>query len=225
MKLTFTILGTVFLLNVGGCTVQSDNNTSENTEFQSADKSKDLSNYAKAYFASGCFWCVEAVFESVKGVEEAVSGYSGGNEKNPTYSQVSAGLTGHAEAVEVYYDPKVVSFKTLVMVYYGSHDPTTVNGQSPDFGSQYRSIIFYQNEIEKNIAESFKDSLDKSGTYSNPIATEITQFEKFWIAEDYHQDYERNNPNQPYVKSVSIPRLNRFKEKFQTILKEEHKLK
>lgn len=182
---------------------------------------KDLKELSKAYFASGCFWCVEAIFESVKGVEEAVSGYAGGKEPNPTYQQVSAGATSHAEAVEVYYDPEVVDYETLVKVYYGSHNPTTVNGQAPDFGTQYRSMILYTNEEEKSIAENYKKDLEASGEYSQPIATEIEPLTKFWKAEDYHQDFERKNPNQSYVKNVSIPRLNRFKKKFPEFLKEE----
>lgn len=184
--------------------------------------SKKMGELSKAYFASGCFWCVEAVFESVKGVEEAVSGYSGGSEKNPTYQQVGAGRTGHAEAVEVYYDPEIVSYETLVKVYYGSHNPTTVNGQHPDFGPQYRSMILYTNDEEKKIAEEFKAKLDASEKYGAPIATEIVAFEKFWPAEDYHQNYERLNPNNSYVRNVSIPRLNRFKAKFPELLKKGH---
>lgn len=184
---------------------------------------KNLNELSKAYFASGCFWCVEAIFESVKGVEEAVSGYAGGEEPNPTYQQVSAGATGHTEAVEVYYDPEVVDYNTLVKVYYGSHNPTTVNGQAPDFGTQYRSMILYTNEEEKAIAEAFKKELNASGEYSQPIATQIEPLTKFWEAEEYHQDFERRNPNQSYVRNVSIPRLNRFKKKFPELLKEEAK--
>jgi peptide-methionine (S)-S-oxide reductase len=197
-------------------------NKNDQKEKPKAEKEKkNLDNYSRAYFASGCFWCVEAVFESVRGVEEAISGYSGGKEFNPTYRQVSSGQTGHAEAVEVYYNPDLVSYHTLVKVYYGSHNPTTVDGQAPDFGKQYRSIIFYQNEEEKKIANAYKDSLEASGTYKDPLATEIVSFKKFWKAEEYHQDYERRNPNQPYVRSVSIPRLNKFKEKFPELLKED----
>jgi len=178
-----------------------------------------LQKLSKAYFASGCFWCVEAIFESVKGVAEAVSGYSGGQANNPTYRQIGSGHTGHTEAVLVYFDPKVVSFKTLVQVYYGSHDPTTVNGQHPDYGTQYRSMIFYQSAEEKEIATSFKTALEASGAYDQPIATEIVPLVKFWEAEAYHQDYERLNPNNPYVKNVSVPRLKRFQAKFPELLK------
>lgn len=172
-----------------------------------------------AYFASGCFWCVEAVFESVKGVEEAISGYSGGHTKNPTYEQSNTGKTGHAEAVEVIYDPKVVSFETLVDVYFGSMDPTQKNGQGPDTGSQYRSILFFQNDAQKAIIQKKIETLSKS--YEKPIAVEVMPFQKFWKAEDYHQDYERNHPNDPYIKNVSIPRINKFKRKFPQLLKEE----
>ena len=174
---------------------------------------------AKAYFASGCFWCVEAVYESVKGVKESISGYSGGYTKHPTYAASNTGRTGHAEAVEIIYDPKVVSFATLVDVYFGSQNPTQVNGQGPDKGSQYRSIIFYQNDEQKKIIEQKKAALAQKLNAS--IAAEIYPFQKFWIGEDYHQNYERLHPNQGYIRNVSVPRLNRFKAKFPELLKEQ----
>jgi peptide-methionine (S)-S-oxide reductase len=181
---------------------------------------QDLSAYETAYFASGCFWCVEAIFESVKGVAEVVSGYAGGPEENPTYEQVSYGRTGHAEAVEVYYDPDVISFLELVQVFFGSHDPTTLNRQGPDRGRQYRSIAFYKNEEEQKIIRSYIDALEDSKIYDQPIVTEITPFTIFYKAEDYHQDYERKHPENPYIQSVSIPRLKRFKTNFPEYLKE-----
>ncbi|MDG1403266.1 peptide-methionine (S)-S-oxide reductase MsrA [Polaribacter sp.] len=171
-----------------------------------------------AYFASGCFWCVEAIFESVKGVKEAVSGYAGGHTLNPTYKLIGTGNTGHSETVAVYYNPTKVSFETLVTVYFGSHDPTTVNGQHPDYGSQYRSIAFYSNDKEKNIIENTISKLNKD-IYKGKIATEVIQHTKFYEAEEYHQDFERRNPNQGYVKAVSVPRLNKFKKKFPELLK------
>ena len=180
---------------------------------------KDLSDYERAYFASGCFWCVEAIYESLEGVAESISGYSGGHTKNPTYESSNTGRTGHAEAVEIYYDPDVISFETLVKVYYASQDPTQVNGQGNDRGSQYRSIIFYQNDEEKEIAERYKAMTAEQ--YDKPIATEITAFEKFWIAEEYHQDYEMRNPNNPYIRAVSIPRLKRFQAKHPELLKKQ----
>ncbi len=181
---------------------------------------QDLSQYERAYFASGCFWCVEAIFESVKGVAEVVSGYAGGTEENPTYEAVSYGRTGHAEAVEVYYDPEKVSYLELVQVFFGSHDPTTLNRQGPDRGPQYRSIAFYQNEAEQQVIRAYIDALEENGVYDRPIVTEITPLTKFYRAEDYHQDYERNHPENPYVQNVSIPRLNRFKKNFPEYLKE-----
>jgi len=172
-----------------------------------------------AYFASGCFWCVEAIFESVNGVEESVSGYAGGHTKNPTYESSNTGKTGHAETVAVYYNPKLISFETLVKVYFGSHNPTTVNGQHPDYGSQYRSIAFYQNGAEKKIIEDAIATLNKE-KYDGKIATEVTKLTKFYKAEEYHQNFEKRNPNQSYIKAVSIPRLNKFKSKFPELLKD-----
>jgi len=175
-----------------------------------------------AYFASGCFWCVEAVFESVIGVDEAISGYAGGHTLNPTYQTIGTGKTGHAETVAVYYNPKKVSFKTLVTVFFGSHDPTTKNGQHPDYGTQYRSIAFYSTDSEKKIIEAAITKINQE-IYSGKIVTEITKHTKFYKAEDYHQDYEKRNPNQGYVRAVSIPRLNKFKNKFPELLKKEAK--
>ncbi|WP_297704695.1 peptide-methionine (S)-S-oxide reductase MsrA [uncultured Eudoraea sp.] len=182
---------------------------------------QDLQKYETAYFASGCFWCVEAIFESVKGVKEVVSGYAGGAEENPTYEQVSYGKTSHAEAVEVYYDPKEISYIELVQVFFGSHDPTSLNRQGPDRGAQYRSIAFYKNPEEKKIIESYMAALEESKMYDDPIVTEVTAFVKFYDAEDYHQDYERKHPDNSYIRQVSVPRLNRFKKNFPDYLKKE----
>lgn len=181
---------------------------------------QDLSQYETAYFASGCFWCVEAIFESVRGVAEVVSGYAGGTEEDPTYDQVSNGRTGHAEAVEVYYDPEVISYLELVQVFFGSHDPTTLNRQGPDQGAQYRSIAFYKNPEEQKTIRAYMDALEENQVYDRPIVTEITPFTKFHRAEEYHQDYERKHPDNPYIRNVSIPRLNRFKQNFGDYLKE-----
>lgn len=184
---------------------------------------KDMSNnmpeteLQKAYFASGCFWCVEAVYESVIGVQEVYNGYSGGHSKNPTYEDSNTGRTGHAEAVEVIYDSTKVSFEDLVNVYYGSQNINQKNGQGGDKGSQYRSIIFYKTAAEKQIIEHKIEALKKEGYQP---ASEVMQFSKFWLGEDYHQDYERLHPNQSYIRAVSIPRLNKFKAKFPELLKE-----
>lgn len=184
------------------------------TTVESAQASVE-SSQAKAYFASGCFWCVEAVYESVKGVEESISGYAGGHTENPTYESSNTGTTGHAEAVEIIYDPSVVSFSTLVDVYFGSQNIEQKNGQGRDHGSQYRSILFYQNDAEKKIID---EKIAEIGR--DKVAAEVVPFEKFWLGEDYHQDYEKNNPEHPYILNVSIPRLKRFQEKFPHLLKE-----
>lgn len=201
----------------------SCNSTQQTAAKDAKPKAKTVANIPEgsetAYFASGCFWCVEAVYESVKGVHESISGYAGGHTENPTYEESNTGRTGHAEAVEIIYDPSVVSFATLVDVYFGSQDPTQVNGQGPDRGSQYRSIIFYKNEEERKIIEEKKAALAKE--LNAEIAAEVKPFEKFWIAEDYHQNFEKLHPNHGYIRNVSIPRLNRFKKKFPHLLKEE----
>jgi peptide-methionine (S)-S-oxide reductase len=174
-----------------------------------------------AYFASGCFWCVEAIFESVEGVHEAVSGYAGGNTINPTYQKIGTGTTGHAETVAVYYNSKKVSFKTLVDVFFGSHDPTTKDGQHPDYGTQYRSIAFYSNDSEKQTIESAIKKLNKE-VYGDKITTEVAKHTKFYKAEEYHQNFEKRNPNNGYVRNVSVPRLKRFQKKFPELLKKDH---
>jgi len=171
----------------------------------------------RAYFASGCFWCVEAVYESVKGVKESISGYAGGHTDNPTYEESNTGRTGHAEAVEIIYDPEIIDFATLIDVYYGSQNVTQVNGQGPDRGSQYRSIIFYQNAEQKKIIE--KKTAELAEEIGEQPAAEILPFQKFWIAEDYHQDYKKNNPGNPYIRSVSNPRMEKFKKRFPELLK------
>ena len=182
---------------------------------------KDLSALSQATFASGCFWCVEAVFESVKGVEEAVSGYAGGKEANPTYESVSAHTGRHAETVQVYYDPAVVSYATLLKVYFASQDPTQVKGQGPDHGESYRSIIFYRTPAEKMEAEKYIAEIQKK--YSKPIAAELLPFVKFWVGEKYHQDYVKNNPGVGYVQGESIPRIKRFQKQFPELIKPDHK--
>ncbi|MDN3596538.1 peptide-methionine (S)-S-oxide reductase MsrA [Zunongwangia endophytica] len=215
-RLFLTTISLIFF----ACGNNAQNKTVTKPEIANADPVEvpAENGMEKAYFASGCFWCVEAVYESVKGVEESISGYAGGHTKNPTYEQSNTGRTGHAESVEIIYDPNVVSFETLVRVYFGSQNPTQVNGQGPDRGSQYRSIIFYQNQEQKQTIEKVKAEVAKD--YNKPIAAEVLPFQKFWVAEDYHQDYERNHLENPYIRSVSIPRINKFKKKFPELLKE-----
>ncbi|MCI1266362.1 MAG: peptide-methionine (S)-S-oxide reductase MsrA [Saprospiraceae bacterium] len=174
---------------------------------------------AIAAFAEGCFWCSEHIFESVVGVEKVISGYAGGTTKNPTYEQVSAENTGHAESVLVYYDPSKVSFESLVNVFFASHDPTTKDQQGPDHGSSYRSIAFYFNADEKLTIEKTIRNLELSKAFKKKIVTEVLPIKVFYQAEDYHQDYIEHNPENPYVSSVSIPRFEQFKKKFKGKLK------
>ena len=175
-------------------------------------------NIKKAYFASGCFWCVESIYENLKGVKEVYSGYSGGSVENPTYYQVISGRTGHAEAIEVIYDSAVIDFKTLVKVFFGSHDPSTLNRQGPDVGTHYRSVAFYDSEQEKKIIEKEIKKLLDNKTYKL-ITTEILKFNKFYRAEEYHQDYKKKNPNDIYIMRVSNPRISKFKMDFKEIIK------
>ena len=220
MKVTLIMIA---LFLSAACQVSPKTQNAEQKEVAELIKlsKQELQQFEKAYFASGCFWCVEAIFESVKGVKEVISGYSGGTEENPTYEQVGYGKTSHAEAVEVYYDPKVISFFQLVQVFFGSHDPTSLNRQGPDRGTQYRSIAFYQNEEEKKIIEKYMAALEEAKVYGKPLVTEVAEFTVFYDAEDYHQDYEKKHPNNSYIRNVSIPRLNRFKSNFQEYLKED----
>lgn len=176
--------------------------------------------FGKAIFAAGCFWCMEAVFESIKGVKNVVSGYAGGNEENPTYEQVGSGMTGHAESIEVSYDTSVISYASLVRVFFAAQDPTQVNGQGPDHGSQYRSIAFYNNDEEKKVIENYIKQLTASGKYSKPIAAQVVPTTRFWKAEDYHQNYVRLHPEDSYVQHESIPRLNRALEQLKDLLKD-----
>ena len=182
-------------------------------------KFEETQQLEKAIFAQGCFWCVEEIFEMVKGVEAVVSGYAGGKENNPTYEQVGSGSTGHAEAVEVLYDPKVVTYADLLKVYFNSGDITQVEGQGPDNGRQYRSILFYNSTTQKQQIEAAIQSLNQSGQYDAKVSIDVLPATKFYPAEDYHQDYVKLNPNQSYVKAVSIPRYKKAVAKFPELLK------
>lgn len=175
-----------------------------------------------ATFANGCFWCTEAIFEELDGVISAESGYTGGQTANPSYKEVCTGETGHAEALQIVYDPAKISFDELLEVFWQTHDPTTLNRQGADVGTQYRSGIFYHNEEQKQKAEKYKAELDKSGAFDRPIVTEITSFSKFYPAEDYHQQYFENNENaNPYCKIVIRPKLDKFRKVFKDKLKKD----
>ena len=176
-------------------------------------------NLEKATFASGCFWCGEAVFEEFEGIVSVVSGYAGGEMENPTYENVSGGKSGHAEAFQIIFDPAKISYGDLLEIFWASHDPTQLNGQGSDMGHQYRSVIFYHNEGQKNSAEESKKRLEESGEYKKPIVTEIVLLEKFYPAEDYHQDFYSRNPAAPYCLAVINPKLEKLRKQFKDKLK------
>lgn len=222
MKLSINIiLSFLTLMPLAACGNKLDRETETPKKAESTPQTEAIDG-SVAYFASGCFWCVEAVFQSVKGVKDAVSGYAGGEKANPTYEEVSRGLTKHAEAVKVIYDSSLVDYPTLIKVFFGSHDPTTLNRQGPDRGAQYRSIAFYANQIEKELIEKYIKQLTEEEVFNASIVTEVKKIDKFWRAEEYHQEYEQNHPENPYVQSVSIPRLKRFQAKFPELLKDNH---
>ena len=164
-----------------------------------------------ATFGAGCFWCVEALFQTIEGVESVVSGYSGGDVSNPTYEEVCTGTTGHAEVCQITYDPSKTNYKELLRVFWQVHDPTTLNRQGADVGTQYRSVIFYHTEEQKSLAETSKKELDKSGTWKDPVVTEISPFKNFYSAEGYHQDYYNQNADKPYSAFVIKPKLKKLK--------------
>ncbi len=172
-----------------------------------------------ATFGAGCFWCVETVFQLLNGVVLVESGYSGGVIKNPTYNDVCGGKTGHAEVIQILYDPQKISYDELLEVFWKSHDPTTLNRQGSDVGTQYRSVIFYNNEKQKKLAEGYKNKLDAAGAFDNPIVTEISSLKDFYKAEDYHQNYYNKNLNEPYCKLIIHPKLEKFMKVFKSKLK------
>jgi peptide-methionine (S)-S-oxide reductase len=174
-----------------------------------------------ATLGAGCFWCVEAVFQELKGVQQVVSGYSGGTVDNPTYKQVCTGATGHAEVAQITFDPEIISFEDLLYVFWRTHDPTTLHRQGADVGPQYRSVIFYHSETQKAVAEKSKQETDASGLWPDPIVTEIVPLRNFYPAETYHQDYYRSNPYQPYCQFVIDPKVRKFRKEFAAKLKTE----
>lgn len=173
----------------------------------------------KATFGAGCFWCLEAVFERLKGVDEVISGYSGGDVVNPSYKEVCTGRTGHAEAVQVFYDPKVISYEELLQVFFKTHDPTQLNRQGADVGTQYRSVVFYHNNEQKASAEEIMEDLNNANIWEDPIVTAIDPFKNFFQAEDYHQEYYDNNKSEGFCQFVITPKIEKFKKVFYDKLK------
>ncbi len=179
-----------------------------------------LNSKEVATLGGGCFWCLEAVYEQLQGIEQVVSGYAGGHVENPSYQEVCTGKTGHAEVVQLTYDPDTVSFREILQVFFTIHDPTTRNRQGADVGPQYRSIILYHDEEQKQIAKDVIDEFESEGVWENPIVTEVEPLEEFYRAEDYHQEYYRNNPGQPYCQAVIAPKVSKFRKKFTEKLKQ-----
>jgi len=190
-----------------------------NSQSTKDSKMNGQNKYSIATLGSGCFWCTEAVFEMTKGVINVESGYSGGSVPNPTYEAVCTGKTGHAEVVQITYDQKIIRYTELLEIFFKTHDPTTLNRQGADVGTQYRSVIFYHDEEQKIIAQKVKEDLTKSNIWDDPIVTEISPFKKFYKAEVYHQDYYNKNPNQGYCSFVITPKLEKFKKVFGNKLK------
>lgn len=219
-----SILFIILLLIIVSCYEPSVyTNTAALAQPEGQEQALDTTGMQKAIFAGGCFWCTEAYFERVNGVKAVVSGYAGGTKRNPTYEQVSAGLTDYAEAVQVYYDSTQVKYNTLLEVFFATHDPTTLNRQGPDVGKQYRSIVFYKTPKEKAQTEHYIGQLNEAGTFPNKVVTTVEPFKKFWVAEGYHQDYYRLNPDDMYVVSVAMPKVKKFEKNFQHLLKPAYK--
>ncbi|MFN4316421.1 MAG: peptide-methionine (S)-S-oxide reductase MsrA [Chitinophagaceae bacterium] len=224
----FVNLLTVLAISISwqACAQQDNPGNSKNNSPKAIMNTNDTplpgdSRYDTATLANGCFWCTEAIFEELKGVISATSGYTGGHVVNPTYKEVCTGTTGHAECLQIVYDPKLISFDELLEVFWQTHDPTTLNRQGNDVGPQYRSGVFYHNEEQKQKASEYKEALNKSGAFDNPIVTEITPFETFYPAEDYHQEYFANNENNnPYCRIVIRPKLDKFRKVFKDKLKQ-----
>jgi len=185
----------------------------------SMNTEKENKNLETVTFGAGCFWCVEAIFQELKGVDKVISGYMGGETKNPSYKEICTGETGHAEVCQITFDPSVISFDDLLEVFWQTHNPTTLNRQGADKGTQYRSAVFYHTKQQMKLAQSYKEKLAESGAWDDPIVTEITEFSKFYPAENYHQDYFNNNNNQPYCNFVIKPKMEKFKKVFKDKLK------
>lgn len=235
MQLSISILAIISILFSQSCSVQ---NTTDNTiTEQSVTKKKQakteqktypvaeytqknkLENYSQAVFAGGCFWCTEAAFHRIKGVKDVISGYSGGHEEYPSYYGVGAGTTGHAEAIMIYYDPKLIAYETLLDVLFVAHDPTTLNRQGPDVGEAYRSAIYFQSEAEQQEIDKKIKAINASDMYDGKIVTEVAPYKEFWVAEEYHQNFYELNPTHGYVSKVSRPKVNKVIKAFPELIK------
>lgn len=220
------VLSVVFLMFIGlsafNCSQSNKLSNNQSNFTIPSDKMAEDTNVTldTATFGAGCFWCVEAIFQNLKGVYSVESGYSGGTMEDPTYEQVCTGTTGHAEVARITFDPNVISFETLLNVFYRTHDPTTKDRQGADVGTQYRSAVFYNSEAQKETAERVKAEVEAAGVWSDPIVTEISPISNYYKAEDYHQDYYNNNPNKGYCSAVIYPKLKKFYEQFPDLIKD-----
>jgi len=211
------LLVPLLIFGNSACGLEKENGMEMTNDTKPAAGSPENSKVAT--FGAGCFWCVEAVFQDLKGVHSVISGYSGGQVQNPTYEQVCSGTTGHAEVCQIFYDPKIITYSGLLEVFWQTHDPTTLNRQGADVGSQYRSVIFYHDEEQRRLAEATKKELSAAGVWKDPIVTEISPFEFLYKAEGYHQDYYSLNPNQPYCRLTILPKVEKVKKLFRDRLK------
>ncbi len=218
----FVIATAVFLMEAANAMAEPKKGPQQESE--SAGTAPPVATIEEATFGSGCFWCTEAVFQQLKGVKSVVSGYSGGRTKNPTYEEVCTGTTGHAEVIRVTFDPTVVTYVDLLEVFWKTHDPTTLNRQGADHGTQYRSVIFYHDETQRKLAKEYKLKLDESKAFDKPIVTEISPLKEFYAGEDYHQNYFRNHPENPYCTAVINRKVAKFKAVFKDKLKKKGEL-
>ena len=219
MYLVFSLLLSTLL----SCSPKQESNGSDLAEAAIIQTDKAPKGMEIATFGNGCFWCTEAVFQQLEGVQKVESGYSGCHVKNPTYKQVSSGNSGHAEVLRILYDPKKITYDELLEVFWGTHDPTTLNRQGNDVGTQYRSVIYYHNDQQKQLAEKYKKELDASGAFNKPIVTAIQPAVTYYAAEDYHQNYYKENGEEPYCRMVIQPKIEKFQKVFKDKLKAEYK--
>lgn len=220
---TCSSLSLLLILCLTACGQSSSSksgNLSDTNNMTDNNLAKNSSQLDTATFGAGCFWCIEAIFQSLEGVEKVSPGYTGGNIPDPTYEEVCTGTSGHAEVAQIVFDPSVISFSELLEVFWKTHDPTTLNRQGADVGTQYRSAIFYHNDEQMRLAAAYKTKLNEAGAFSAPIVTEITPLSDFYLAENYHEDYYRNNPDKAYCRLVIKPKLEKFEKVFKDKLKE-----
>ncbi len=220
MRVTLLLFSIAFIL---ACSSNTQSQVSDE-QVRTLDQS-DAGDLSIATFAGGCFWCVEASFERIQGVKEVVSGYTGGSEPNPTYQQVSYGLTHHAEAVRVHFDPAIVDYPTLLKVFFVAHDPTQLNRQGPDVGAQYRSAVYFHDSDQKAAVDAYIKQLNKSEKFMSPIVTQLEEAGTFYVAEEYHQDYYEHHPNQSYIYNVSRPKVEKVMKTFPELLKPVYQVK